>query len=318
MKPGKFICILAGIFIISGCTKHKDSVPPDFGKVQTKILYSNTSPAKNSDAGKSDQLYTQFGEYITSITPTVFRAKFHTIRFADDYNSLNTIEVIDNNLPAADPRRSADFTNGSSVTLTPQFYGDIKCSYDMTSCYFQRPTTLKYFLFRLWYFYQEVQLPQQYASLPATPGIYQFGGLSASTDPDYISGGSLINNYLITKSRSLLTMLYPSTPVADVYVFGNTDRTYEYYAGPDNSTPNPDNLMREVNTYVIRSNKYNSFTFDPPADGVTKIFTTTISFDYNNLIQIYAGEDNIPYTSDDVFVYAPNYWERLSVNVEDN
>jgi hypothetical protein len=35
----------------------------------------------------------------------------------------------------------------------------------------------------------------------------------------------------------------------------------------------------------------------------------------NNLIQIYAGQDNIPYTSDDIFVYAPNFWERLSVSL---
>jgi len=40
-----------------------------------------------------------------------------------------------------------------------------------------------------------------------------------------------------------------------------------------------------------------------------------MTFDINNLIQIYAGADNIPYTSDDIFVYAPRFWERLSVNL---
>jgi hypothetical protein len=39
-------------------------------------------------------------------------------------------------------------------------------------------------------------------------------------------------------------------------------------------------------------------------------------FDTHNLIQIYAGEDNIPYTSDDVFIYAPNFWERIQVSVK--
>jgi hypothetical protein len=41
-----------------------------------------------------------------------------------------------------------------------------------------------------------------------------------------------------------------------------------------------------------------------------------ISFDTENLIHVYAGMDNKPYTTDDIFVYAPNYWERLHVKLE--
>ena len=73
--------------------------------------------------------------------------------------------------------------------------------------------------------------------------------------------------------------------------------------------------MGDKHAEVIRSNYYNPFTFTPPAEGETKSYTAIVSFDYSNLIQVYAGLDNIPYTNDDVFVYAPNYWERLSVNV---
>ncbi len=40
-----------------------------------------------------------------------------------------------------------------------------------------------------------------------------------------------------------------------------------------------------------------------------------MSFNYNNIIQIYAGQDNLPYTKDDVFLYRPDFWERLSVQV---
>lgn len=50
-------------------------------------------------------------------------------------------------------------------------------------------------------------------------------------------------------------------------------------------------------------------------DSVKGMFST-ISFDTQNLIQIYAGIDNIPYSSDDIFVYAPNYWERVIVKLE--
>jgi len=38
-----------------------------------------------------------------------------------------------------------------------------------------------------------------------------------------------------------------------------------------------------------------------------------MNFNITELIQIYAGKDNIPYTFDDVFVYAPKFRERISV-----
>ena len=52
--------------------------------------------------------------------------------------------------------------------------------------------------------------------------------------------------------------------------------------------------------------------------GKTIEMVSEISFDTENLIQIYAGQDNIPYTSDGIFLFAPNYWERLIVKLEVN
>jgi len=37
---------------------------------------------------------------------------------------------------------------------------------------------------------------------------------------------------------------------------------------------------------------------------------------HRNLIQVYAGADEVAYTNDDVFVYAPSFWERLNVKLE--
>ncbi|MFN8135513.1 MAG: hypothetical protein U0Z17_09910 [Bacteroidales bacterium] len=65
---------------------------------------------------------------------------------------------------------------------------------------------------------------------------------------------------------------------------------------------------------IIRSNKYVAKTVTMPTNGETIEMVSTISFDTENLIQIYTGQDNIPYTSDDIFLYAPNYWERLRLN----
>ncbi len=309
-------CLLLIAIIISGCKKNQDPPPPpDYGSVQIKMHYSGANSGKSRHKTKSDTLYTQFGDYITSLTPSVFRAKFHTIRFLDNYEGINQIELINNNATLMDPTRYADFTNNNTITMNPEFSGDLQCTYDMTSCYFKNTTLLKYFLFRLWYFYQEVQIPAPYAALQTPPGVYQFGGLTNVGDPEAQNYGSLVGNYLTAQSSQFLSLLYPTTPIADVYVFGNTDSTFQYYVAPGDTIPNANNLMGDQNAYVIRSNYYNPFTFTPPAEGETKSYTAIVSFDYSNLIQVYAGLDNIPYTNDDVFVYAPNYWERLSVNV---
>ena len=277
--------------------------------------YSGANGGKNHYKAKSDTLYTQFGDYITSLTPAVFKAKFHTIRFVNEYNGVNQIELINNNAGLTDPTRYADFTNNSTITMNPVFTGDLTCTSDMSSCYFSSTTLLKYFYFRLAFFYQEVMIPTEYGSLQTPPGVYQFGGLSMEGDVEAQNHGSLVNNYLSAQSSLFLGSLYPSTPIADVYVFGNTDSTFQYYVAPGDTIPNANNLMGDQNTYVIRSNHYDALTFVPPAEGEVKTYTAFVSFNYNNLIQVYAGLDNVPYTNDDVFVYAPNYWERLSVTV---
>jgi len=308
----KVICFLVFITFIIGCTDHEDSVPPIFGKVNIIIDYTSIEQGQKST--RSNTYFTQYGDYITSLTPEVFIAKFQTIRFLEDYNSQNIIEVINNNLTQFDPLRYANFTNNSSVTTYPQFYGDLQCAYNADSCNFANPVTLKYFMFRLWYLYQELQLPEQYANMEGPAGIYQFGSQSDTTDEDNFSS-LLIDNYLRVRSRVLLEDIYTTTPVADVFVFGNTDSTFQYYVGYTDTIPNEHNYMGAPNTYNVRSHKYDSFTFIPPAKGETKTFTVTLNFDYTNLIQVYAGQDNIPYNHDDRFIYAPNYWERLSVQI---
>lgn len=296
------------------CTKRKDPTPGNFGKVNSKIQYSSVAHNKNSVKKNSDTIYTQFGDYITSITPSVFRAKFHTIRYQDNYSGQSSIELIVNELPANDPLRYANFSDNSSVTMVPTFWGDLRCSDDNSSCYFANATQLLYFYFRLQYFIQEVELPQQYASLPF---LYQFS-FSDSVDENQGNWGSLTNNILKTKSSNFLYKLYTDAPIPDLYVFGNTDSTFQYLVDVPGQTI--DNPMggSGVGYYIIRSNKFSTFSFIPPSATETKTYTTTMSFDYNNLIQIYAGEDNIPYSQDDIFVYAPNYWERLSITVVAN
>jgi hypothetical protein len=43
---------------------------------------------------------------------------------------------------------------------------------------------------------------------------------------------------------------------------------------------------------------------------------SAISFITDDLIQVYAGNDGVAYTGDDVFVYPPRYWERVVARLE--
>jgi hypothetical protein len=96
-------------------------------------------------------------------------------------------------------------------------------------------------------------------------------------------------------------------------VFGSTDSTYIFYEKNihNQSINNPIGQSG----YIIRSNAYDPFSLGNMSGGQTKKISGIITFNTTNLIQIYAGKDNIPYTSDDIFVYAPKFWERLSVNL---
>ena len=68
--------------------------------------------------------------------------------------------------------------------------------------------------------------------------------------------------------------------------------------------------------FFVWSNHFNSWTFNTPQVGETKTINTTIFFNSDNLIQVYAGADDIEYTSDDIIVYAPKFWERLFITVD--
>ena len=93
-------------------------------------------------------------------------------------------------------------------------------------------------------------------------------------------------------------------------VLGNTDSTF-IYSSTGTSKDDPLGSGGDI----IRSNKFNSITLKAIPEGETKTITGIMTFNTTDLIQIYAGKDNIPYTYDDVFVYAPKFWERISVSL---
>lgn len=304
-----FICCL----LLSACKKNDDDnyIP---GKIVTQVNYKGSidnSVLKNSYLKETvpNSLYTRFGDYVTSLTPKVFKAKFHCIRYVDELNVFNQIELLNNNLPGMDPLRYADFTNNSTVSMEPTLNGAL--GNDGAS--FTNTIEFKYFYFRINYFYQEIQLPEQYNSIET---LDQFHFANVYEDNENIQFWcTRANNLLSARYRLFMIPLYEHAQRApDAFVFGGTDSSYilNLFTQPHDF---PNNLPYDGD-YIIRSKNYIAIKYIPAqSSNKSTLINATIKFDYNNLIQIYAGPDNIPYTKDDVFVYEPNYYNRLTVDV---
>ncbi len=297
--------------VISGCKKKEK----DSGNILYKISCTSSTNKSMSlkkgsgmkfPAGSSDTLYTQFGDYITSLTPNKFTAKFQTIRLSDGKNNNidgHLLELVNNNAAPNAPERFADFSNNSTVNVIPILYGtDLNNAGSFTS----DEINFIYFYFSLNYFYQEATLPIQYNGL----NLSQFNQIYHNTQ--YYSDSVISNNILSVDHLPLIVPAFSAIGYSDipfVFAFGNTDSTYISTAEGNNS------IYGFSQNIIVRSNKYLAFTLYRPQEGETLNMNTILSFNSTNLIQVYAGNDNIPYNSDDVFVYAPKFWERLSVQV---
>ncbi len=299
----KLIGILIIAALLPSCKKDKG------GDILCKMQYT-TSAGKSLSQTASDTLYTTFGDYITSVTPSHFSGKFQMLGFQDTYTmdgNTSMLLFINGNQAPDDPNRLADFSDHAEVSFTPDLSG-IRDNQDM---YFHEQINFNYFYFDLLYFYQEAALPPQYDTL----NIDMFNG---QYNNDIITSDMVkVNNILKIKHFALISKIFNTThgwPSA--YIFGNCDSTFVFNT-EGNSVTNSVNWPFGGGTMlqIVRSNKYNMVTLNTPADGETVQMTATVSFNTQNLIQIYAGTDNVPYTSDDVFIYAPNFWERIMVNL---
>ena len=306
----KTIYLLVILSIISGCKKNENK---DCGKFLYTLSYTistnksmkvNKSTGIKSLTGSLDTLYTQFGDYITSLTPDRFTAKFQLIRLNTENSIENggkNLELISSNAAPNAPERYADFTNNSSVSITPNICGNV----DNNGMFTEDEIIFTYFYFGLNYFYQEVNLPVQYNGINMSQFNHVYNNTTYYSDT-VINGNILkVDHFpLIDALFSALGHGYPS-----LFVFGNTDSTYI------STTEGNNPIYGFGSNILIRSNKYSPAILYKPSEGESININTILSFNTNGLIQVYAGPDNIPYTSDDVFVYAPNFWERLSVNV---
>ena len=123
MKRISYFLIAVSIF--TGCKKDGG------GNLSVNMTYNCSDNRKAtgksiavkaySDTG--ERLYTQFGDYLASITPTVFIAKFLDMRIQDWSENGTTwnksMNLIDNNTDMASTYRLADFSKGASVNFNP-------------------------------------------------------------------------------------------------------------------------------------------------------------------------------------------------------
>lgn len=297
----KIFCILLVMVFLASCKK-------DSGTVIYKINFNTAAPTRSAELD-TDILYTQFGDYITSLTPSVFIANIWTVGYVDkvfglsdnDAQMLQYIEQNTDKLPPDDPSRIVNFSNNSTITFNPVLYGRV----NNDGQFEDQQIDFQYFYFMPLYFYQEVLLPAEYDSVQL----------------NMFSSGAIVNNILKVRHIEMFNKIFPNANTSQGFnfFFGNADSTF--VVNPNGETvPTSDNnpISDATQNLVVRSNKYTNMVYNAPLSGETVVMNGFLSFDTGNLIQLYAGADNIPYTSDDIIVYAPKFWERIYSRLEIN
>jgi|GEM_PF-5847303 len=274
----KSLILLLIISLFAGCEREK------YGNVRQKIKCTSVNPDSNkkskSQKGIQELRYTQFGDFITSITPTSFIGEFAIVRFFSIDPNDNFIALVGG--ITGDEGITADFCLDSTISVIPELCCNVYQNPDGQGGYFKNEVTLKY-LYVSMGLEVVIELPAEYNNVFQTNIITR--NLYALNSPveELREFGQGMNIY-----------------------FGQTDSTFISYDPP---FPN-------FNTGVhIRSDRFDEWTLIPPLEGQDITVLSTLGFIIDDIIHVYAGLDNIPYTSDDVIVFEPKFWERIYVNV---
>jgi len=303
MKP--FIGIVFLLLFLGACGKK-------YGDMRYKAKF--TTQGEDIYSKKSGTLYSGFGTYITSITPYHFSCKMSMLMFQDNLNEdCHMISYVDghDNQPGYEIASYADFSANKEVEFTPILY-----SKDMRDGVFeQKEVDFRFLTFIPIYFEHEFEIPIQYLSL------VQSGNSIFTRDGATYNYDSNQNKITVhTKGNFSYGAIHGNAnamPTGFTLVFGNTDSSYIYsYKGIDLPEDKRFPFWYQENGVIIRSDKYTPLKVIMPDEGQTNIMYSTVSFNTDNLIQVYAGNDQIPYTLDDVFVYAPQFWDRMHVKLE--
>lgn len=290
-----FVLLLI-VFLYTGCEDNR------YGNVRHQLKLTTEQLNQNVKSRKSEQYlrYTQFGDFITSITPTSFIAEFDWFAYYyqnanEDYMSL--IDLTHNE------GIFADFSNNSTISVIPKLGGSVYTNADGQGEYFKHDVTFKKLVIQM-NLKQVIKLPIEYSDVH----LIQFdidGGSFAQQNGNNLTTDIYPLNQIVEE----LKVFYPSMWI----VFGGTEITYI-----DNCQIIEGLSMPP--TYQIKSSKFNEWTLTPPLPEQTKTVVSTLGFNNENIIHVYAGADNIPYSRDDVIVLEPKFWERIYsyVNINEN
>lgn len=307
-KKINLLACLLGLIAAAACKKNAETRQNEGfdGRLQFKIRYSLDEQVSSRGAA---EFHSGLGSYIGSITPSVFIGKFLDMRIQTWKRDGTAWDVncnlIDNNTPMDSSNRIADFSNGSQVSIYPKIDGQ------------PGPQGLVFnmFMFINLFYYQEFELPEPYDTV-VNLKMLEFGGTKLDFTGHFMGG---VRNGRSVKGSSspLLAPLYDNNwsgfqghfpRIPAYFVFGETDSAYSFMGTQNVLTI--DNPIGQEGP-VMRSPHYDPIVIKPVPDDSTYVVNGVMTFDTENLIQIYAGRDNRPYTSDDVFVYAPKYWNRI-------
>lgn len=284
------------------------------GSVSYQIKFTTDDIGIVRSTQADDTVYTQFGDYITSLTPTIFQSRIWTVGYIDKVlvpttNEANMLQYINQNqmvLPYSDTSRFVDFSANATISFSPVVFGDVR---NETNFFAAPQIDFKYFYFIPYYFYQEVTIPAAYSGV----SIDMFN-VPFDMNPAVIEG-----NVLKAKNHQMIKQVFPNAQINSyiIYTFGNVDSTFVVNPNGESIPLGNDNPIctDPQNSLIIHSNLYEHTLVNSPQNGEEVVMSGTLSFYTNNLIQVYAGGDNVPYTSDDVFVYAPRFWERLTTRL---
>jgi hypothetical protein len=234
------------ILLFTGCSKDDNNTA---GKATliVRMTYNSSDNTKSlaekrsvTKAELADGRYTHFGDYITSITPTVFIAKFLDMRLQNWDKNATTwnygVNLIDGNSATNSPSRLADFSKNASVDLNLDLGGLTKAEFNI-------------FLFIPMFFYQEVELPAQYDTIAVLDNIYYpYSIIDLSSDA--IAG--VRNGRFVKGNNSVFMHPIYNNKMPGCFVFGSCDSSYCYFA---DGTQNINNPTGETG-YTIRSNTF--------------------------------------------------------------
>jgi hypothetical protein len=309
-------CLAVAALVCAAALNGCSFIGPLFGLNRFKVEYSTATTAKDARIvapAYADGRYTGYGDYVCSITPSRFILPVNQVFFfpSKDSGSQGHLEVTDSGRYWSTGDASlylADFSHPEAAKeyqpqLTP---GLSDFSHLLINLKFgpNRVTII-----------DSTGASKEFTNnpdiaLPLPPG-YEGVVLDVEKSGRARAGADL-------QCSDIEDMVAPALdgtkPAA--WVFGNTDTTGLWTSAPGEGV----GINIGMNKDWFHATPGNSVTLlRGPFSGLSlpAVFSkavVSVSFDTAGLIQVYAGSDNAAYTADDVFVIAPEFWNRVQVS----